>query len=194
MKEIIDDGLDIFIQERHDSLVPKRHLLKMENYFLIHKWTREDSCFSFYNKIELRTLHRKFRQPFMRALHMLLRRANRPSFDLKITESLEKIKEHRKICNKLASSPRRFRLSVGSEELRFNHRVQLYTKFTEGRPVIDMVDKATHFCASSFLLNQPTKKVWETILNMWSLVYLSPLAIWLSTNDRSTLHLKSEKS
>lgn len=102
---------------------------------------------------------------------MHLWRANGPNFDLKITRSLEKIKDERKICSKLDSSPRRFKLSVASEELRFNHRVQGDTIFIDGRPVIDMVDEATHFCAVSFLHNLSTKELWKTIQNKWSLVY-----------------------
>lgn len=58
------------------------------------------------------------------------------------------------MCKKIDSAPLRFKLTMGSEERRFNHRVQVGTMFIDGRPVIHMVDEESHFCAAAFLCNQ----------------------------------------
>lgn len=108
MKDMVDNDLDISIEGRHISLGPKRHPPKMENYFLMHRWTPEESTFPFFTEIELMTLHRTLWKLSVRALDMLLRRANGLNIDLKITKSLEKIKEDYKIC-KLASRLQKFK-------------------------------------------------------------------------------------
>lgn len=144
----------------------------MENYFLIHRWTPEESLLAFSTNSELRTLHCTFGHPFMTTLDMLLGGAGGPNFDVKITKSLEKIKKYSKICTKLTSSCQRFKLSVGLEELRFNRQVQADTMFKDERPVIHIFDVVTHFCAASYPLERYTMKLEKIIQNMWSLMSL----------------------
>lgn len=63
---------------------------------------------------------------------------------------------------------------MGSERLRFNHRVQVEITFLCNPPVIHMVDKATRFGAASFIRNQTTTEIWNTIQISRCLVYLGP--------------------
>lgn len=48
-------------------------------------------------------------------------------------------------------------LTVGADELIFNHSVQIDTMFMTGKPVLHMVDMDTHFGAATFLLSQSIK-------------------------------------
>ena len=51
---------------------------------------------------------------------------------------------------KYAQAPRRFRLTIGAEKLRFNHHVAIDTIFINKKPILHMVDEATHFSAACF--------------------------------------------
>ena len=44
----------------------------------------------------------------------------------------------------------------------------------EGRPVVHMVDKATHFTAALFVKRQTTAEIWRAIRRMLILVYCGP--------------------
>lgn len=71
------------------------------------------------------------------------------------------------------SPPRRFKLTVGTEELRFN-QIQIETVFIDERPVLHMVHKGIHFSVASFLKSQTTQEIWRMLLQLWSLLYLGP--------------------
>lgn len=136
------------------QLRTKRLPLSMENYFLTHRWRPDDKCFAFYTEMELRTLHHTFGHPSIKALEMLLGPTNDSLFDGRTTQSLENIREDCRMGTEFGSTPRRFKLAVGLEELRFTQRVEVDIVFSNNRLVIHMVDGATHFCAASFLCNQ----------------------------------------
>jgi len=55
------------------------------------------------------------------ALYKLLKRANPAECDNTVQQAIEDISSSRGTYNKLASKPRRFKLSVGTEDLRFDH-------------------------------------------------------------------------
>lgn len=77
-------------------------------------------------------------------------------------------------CKIEAENPLRFKMKIGTGDLRFKQDVQVDTKFLRGRPVPKMVYHAKHFCAESFLKSQSSAEVWEEIRLMWSLVYIGP--------------------
>lgn len=72
------------------------------------------------------------------------------------------------------ATPRRFKLTVGTDEVHFNHTVQIDTVLLSGKPVIHIVDMATHFCTASSLRSQSTKNIWHRIQSMWTLFYVGP--------------------
>lgn len=149
------------------------------------RWKPDDTSFAIYTEKELRTPHRTFCHPSVKALEMLLCPANGPLFDGRTTQSLELTREDGTICTEYWSAPLRFKLGVDSEELRFNHLVQVYTMLLNSWPVIHMVEEATHCCASSFHHSQSSTGIWKTIQHMWKLVYLGP-PDFLILDQRST--------
>lgn len=66
MKDMIDNGLDLSIQNKWISYKHKLQDLIFENYFLVHRWNAWDSCF--YTEPELKRLHRVFGHPSVTAL------------------------------------------------------------------------------------------------------------------------------
>lgn len=86
----------------------------------------------------------------MKATENLLKIYNDGKLEVETLISLETILEDWKICTKKRRR-RRFKLTVGVQNQRFNHVVQVETSFTDGKPAFHMVYEATHFTAARFL-------------------------------------------
>lgn len=113
--------------------------------------------FELYTDQELRTLHRTFGHPSVRALQNLLEWASGSKIEKNIVQTLEKMKEDCMVCMKTSAAPRKLRVTFSTSELRFSHLVQVRTKVILGRPVVLMVKEATRFCAASFLRTKSIK-------------------------------------
>lgn len=174
MKDMKDNGLDISIQNEEISFKHHYQKLTMENYFLIHRWQPSDMDYCLYTEAELRTLHRSFGHPSASALYNLLKRARSEEMNSKVRKSIEEISDSCDICSKNSKRPRRFKLTVGTDDLRFNHTVAMDVMHIAGRALLHVVDEATHFNAALFLRNQSSQCIWKSFLKCWSRVYLGP--------------------
>ena len=163
-------GIDISIQEDSLTLGDKMHSLVLENNLLWLKW--ESTDYTFYTETELRKLHRSFGHPSAKALAELLKRA-RPT-DPYVHDELDAIIRECAVCAKNASIPRRFKLTVGTEDVRFNHIVAVDIVTIEGKQVLHCVDESTHFQAAAFLTNMKSETVWKALVRCWSNVYIGP--------------------
>lgn len=74
---------------------------------------------------ELYKLHRSFGYPSVSALYSLLKRVRPCEANQEIREVIKKIRKRCKICPELASKPKRFTLTVGNENQRFNSVVAM---------------------------------------------------------------------
>ena len=72
---MLDAGLDISIQDRVVNFKNISHALISDNYFLVHKWKRDDLSYSLYTEVELR-LHKTFGNPSVNALLNFLSRTS----------------------------------------------------------------------------------------------------------------------
>lgn len=174
MKYMVTNGLDISLQRRCMKLGKPTHPLSMENFFLIHRWDEEAVPHVLYTEQDLRRMHRGFGHPTIKSLERLLRSAEGGNMSKQLKSSLRKISEDCKVCKTYAGKPRRFKLTVGTEGLRFNNRVLVDTMFIQSRPVMHMIDEATHFSAACFLRKQSTSEIWATIRRLWILSYMGP--------------------
>lgn len=141
---------------------------------LIHKWEPNDFNISLYTEGELRKLHRSFGHPSSSSLAKLLQRARPEQFNADVQKYLEDITKSCVPCQFHSRKPRRFKLAVGTDELRFNHIVAVDVMYIDGEPVLHIVDEATHFMSACFLRNSSTKEVWASIRKCWINVYLGP--------------------
>lgn len=89
-----------------------------------------------------------FRNHSNSALGSLLRRVN-PEKTANTGRTLDLIRDEFRLCKQNTSSLRRFKISVGTGELEFNHTVQVDTMFISHRPVLHMVELATDFTAEN---------------------------------------------
>jgi len=163
LRDMIENGLDISIQDQTISYD-----------FLKHKWTMGDVSYAMYTDQELRRLHRVFGHPSVSALQKLLKRANPEEYGTDVRDTIEKITRLCDTCTRTSSKPRRFKISVGSDDLRFNHILAIDIMTLAGKSVFHAVDEATHYTAAVFLKKQTAEDTWKALLRCWSRVYLGP--------------------
>ena len=174
LADIKRNMLDVKLLENRIELDGKSQGLVFENGFIIHRWRNTDTLSALYTEQEIRRLHRSFGHPSAQALYNILKRA-RPS-DIKDTalREITRIAEECSTCKENAGRPRRFRLTVGAEDLRFNHVVAVDVLYVDQRPVLHVVDEATHFASARFLRDVTAEKTWRTLKTCWSGTYLGP--------------------
>ena len=89
-------------------------------------------------------------------------------------DELTKIGDDCNICRRNQTKPRRFKLTVGTEEFRFNHTVLIDTMYIDSKPVLHLVDESTHYVAACFLKSQSANDIWKAIMRLWILAYMGP--------------------
>ena len=174
MKDMLENYLDISIQNciiTHNDRIQE---FTLEYYFLVYRWSVKDMTYILYTEKELRKIHKIFGHPSIESTKKVLKRASGSKLDSKTKTLIHDIAKDCRICKFAPSRPRSFKLTVGTDDLKFNHNVQVDTMFINGRPVIHIVDQATHFSSAAFLKNQSSKEVWKAIQHLWNLVYLGP--------------------
>lgn len=174
LSDLKQNGLDISIRDETVSFKHKLQPLLYENDFLKHKWMPWESSIILYTEEELSRLHRNFGHPSVTRLQKVLKTANPEEMDTPTKQAIDELTRKCNVCQKHASAPRRFKLTVGCDDLRFNHTVAADIMYIKRKPILHMVDEATHFMAATFLRNHSSEQVWKGLMNCWSRVYLGP--------------------
>ena len=172
MKDMLASGMNILIPKQEISIGERKQKLSFENGLLTYHWSLSDFPTALYTESELRKLHVNFGHPSTAALHRLLRTANPEECRVHVRRILERIVQECKSCQTHAPSTRRFKLSVGTGPLRFNHTIAIDVMYIEGRPVLHVVDEATHYAAAIFLKKVTSEHTWKALLKCWSRVYI----------------------
>lgn len=171
LKDLKKTGFQLNIQNDQLKFMGKALDLKLNNGLLWHNWSSDTALFS---ESELFQLHRSFGHPSVTALYKLLRRARYNEVNEKIRRSIKEIVKRCKVCEAYSSKPKRFKLTVGSEEARFNHMVAVDIMYINKDPVLHVIDEATHFMSACWLRKVSSKEVWNGLLRCWSNTYLGP--------------------
>ncbi len=163
-------GLDISIQKHCLTVGEKKHALELRKNLLWLKWVPTDQIL--YTTEELRKLHSSFGHPSARALSEVLKRARPDSPNVR--DELEHIVKDCFTCAKYSTKPRRFKLTIGTDEYRFNAIVASDNVYIDGNAILHCVDECTHFGSAAIVPSMRSEDVWKTLLKCWSLVYLGP--------------------
>lgn len=145
--------------------------LVYENGFLYHRWCPDSVLFT---TSELLKLHRSFGHPSTSALSNILKRARPEEMNKSVRNVIEDITKRCKTCSEFSSRPKRFRLTVGTDELNFNSVVVVDVMYIHQKPVLHVVDESSHFAAAMFLRSMSAADTWDAITRCWSNVYLGP--------------------
>lgn len=172
--DLIDNGLDISLQGGYLHIGTRKKQLTLENNLFVYRWTSDSIPYSLYSEHELRNIHRRFKYPSLNATHNLLKRANEDNLEADVKKMLDKITEHYKICKANDSAPRRIKLTIGTDDIQFNHSVIIETMFISSKHVLHLVDEGTHFTAAAFLKNHSSSDIWRSITRLWTHVYMVP--------------------
>lgn len=155
----------------HNGRGQRLHLV---NNLLVHKWEPRSPAEALYTEAEVRQLHRAFGHPSVEKLSNLLSVARPEEMNGSVRTAIDHLTKRCGTCSKTSARPRRFKLTVGSEDLRFNHVVAVDVMYLDGRAVLHAVDEATHFSAASFLVNATAEETWNALARCWSRTYLGP--------------------
>lgn len=92
VKYMITGGLEISLIGRYVSPGKRKQALLLKNYFPTYRWTQRDLPYVMYTERELRTIHRPFGHPSIRATINSLKRADEEGrLDLDTQRCIEKI-------------------------------------------------------------------------------------------------------
>jgi len=171
LRDLKQTGVDLSIQRDCLSFIGREQKLIHENDFLYYRWTPDIALFTY---AELTKLHRSFGHPSVSALHKILRRARPDESAEDVKDAIKHLTERCDTCAEIGKRPKRFRLTVGAEESKFNSIVAADVMYINQRPVLHVVDEATHFAAATFLRKVSSKDVWKALMKCWIHVYLGP--------------------
>lgn len=115
MKYMMTNELDISIQVFHVSCGNRTQQLEMRNYFSIYIWTPADMDFLFYTEEELWVILKNFGHPSMRSIEKLLQQEKGETLEEETKRIIARIAAECDICNRIASSSKRSKLSVRME-------------------------------------------------------------------------------
>ena len=190
MKDMLENDLDFSIKRRTMFHKHKKNQLALDNFFLLHRWDRGDITYSLYTESELHPL----RHTSVSALLNLLPRAHPDKLPKEAKDQVRKLTEACVTFSVNASRPRRFKLNLGTNDLRFKQIVPGDIMYIHNPPVLHIVDEVMHYSALAFLKSDKSSEVWKTILCCRSRVYLGPpdfLRIDLGSNFTSKEFLDS---
>jgi hypothetical protein len=153
-------GLDIL--EGNVTLGKEKQPLGFVNGFRVYNWQPEDSPMCLFAVEQLLKLHRSLGNPIVNALTNALNRARPEEDGSQFRKLPSKIAQNCHVCSMTASKPRNVKLTIGSEDIRFNHCVALDAMYLIGRPVLHAMCEQTHYQAARFLTNMSAEETWRT--------------------------------
>ena len=97
----------------------------------------------------------------------MLKTAGMKTVTPKTLERLEDLVSTCEPCQKIRTALKRYRVTMGAENIRLNAEVYIDFMHIEGASVLHMVDEAAHFNATQFVEPITTESVRKTILTSW---------------------------
>lgn len=174
LRDLKENGLNLDVQRNKILYKSREQNLSFVNDFLVHKWTPKAMPYVLYTESELRKLHRNFGHPTVSALKRVLKRANPSTCDNQTKKAIHNIVESCRTCQQFSSKPKRFKLTIGTDDLQFNHIIAADIMYIHNKPILHVVDEATHYMAAIFMRKVNSEETWKGILKCWIRIYLGP--------------------
>ncbi len=128
----------------------------------------------FFSLPELLKIHRRLAHPTPNKLANLLKKAAPKQYNSHTRQILDDIAAHRESCQRMASKPFLFQVSM-PDNIQFNYEIILDLTWIEPRPhkpVLNIEDRGTHISAAEFLKGESSEDVWNTFISTWVTVYV----------------------
>ena len=128
-----------------------------------------------YSRTQLHRLHRSLYHPSAAKLYELLRRADPSKLDADSRDILEDISRSCHACQTYSRAQLSFSVTMPGE-VKFNRSLRLDICYIsdngKSKPVLHVVDAATHFQAAAWLEKQDVTHVWNAFLICWARVFV----------------------
>jgi len=171
LKDLKKTEFGLYIQNDLLFILGKSEKLELRNGLLYYTWNRN---FVLFSEAELFKLHRSFGHPSASALYNVLKRARPGDVSSETRLAIEEMQKRCLTCARHSQKPRKSKLTIGTEDLNFNHTVAVDIMFINRKPILHVVDEATPFSAATWLKNSTSSEVWKGLLRCWTHVYLGP--------------------
>lgn len=122
-------------------------------------------------RAQLVKVQRNFFHPNVSKLLNFIKRAWPEHATKEMRSILDDITKRYDPFQSIKPGPHRFRVTIGTENLRFNERVMMDIMYLSSSPVLKIVDEGTHFSAACFLKKLSIESVWEGFIRCWSFIY-----------------------
>lgn len=120
---------------------------------------------TFFTRTQLEKLDRQFAHLFATKLFNLLKLARQDEVFQRV------FRLWKTYPSDVTPVPRRFRVSMGAEAVRFNEKFIMDIMYLDGKPVLHVVDEGTRFFAARFPDDASTQTIWETFLECRASMY-----------------------
>lgn len=142
--------------------------LQRKNGHLYYLWTVANVL---YTRAELVKLHKHLFHPTTGKLYNLIERASPLDCTPSTRSLLEDISKCCNVCQTFGARPLSFQVSLPEEKITFNSELALDLFWLDGRATLHVVDLATGYSNSAFLIGQSVEDVWNTFVLCWATVY-----------------------
>ena len=120
----------------------------------------------------MKKLHRDFGHPYPEALFKLLQKSkNTKSLDSSTLATLKDITKRCQPCQKWAPKPARFRVSFPTDQITFNHEIEVDIFWLDISPALHIIDRGTRYSVAKFMENESSEHVWDLIVEFWITVF-----------------------
>ena len=165
------DNHKMYINNVEDVLVctepSYEHPITWKFGHLFYEW--EDVL---YTDNELKRIDRHIYHAHPDKVSNLMKRAEDPNANKETYDQLESITANCDICQRLASQPGRFRVSLPSEVIVFNRTILMDIMSHSSKPVLHVICKDTLFSAAIFVSGSSSINLWNEYMKMWVNPYI----------------------
>ena len=114
---------------------------------------------SLFTKAELKKVHDRFGHPTSKSLMNLLKRARPEECNAKTRKALEDLESRCIQCQTFAPNPFVYKLSMPTDELLFNHEIEVDIFWIEGNAVLHIIDRGTRYYVARFVTSQSAENI-----------------------------------
>ena len=130
-----------------------------------HLWIRWDYKYEcLFTERKLTRLHYRFGHPGLKRMQKFLKRACPEKVDKETRSMLEAIQARCKECQYFAPKPFVVKVAVPRDGIMFNSEVVIGIMWIQGKYVLHVVDRTTHFQAARFILDDSTETIWRSFM------------------------------
>ena len=126
---------------------------------------------SLFTKAELKKVHDRFGHPTSKSLMNLLKRARPEECNAKTRKALEDLEIRCKQCQTFAPKTFVYKVSMLTDELMFNHEIEVDLFWIEGNTVLHIIDRGTRYSVARFVTSQSAENIWNMIIDSWVTIF-----------------------